>query len=222
MVVLMALLMSGHYPQPKLLSLNDDSELNATLFMREHLKPASFVGAYAPKNVWMAKQNYIPMGRNALPPLLTDAEFSAWLKNNHLHAIYSDPMLKILEPAVWQLVQKHVGAELQVEFSSRDGKWQVLTARDVYDPDPSTFIDRPWYSSKPRFATEDTRSQPAMSSLIRKTGGPMITFTSLVLASFLGGIVALAGAVALLILLLHVVIEDEAAEKFKRKQPLGR
>jgi hypothetical protein len=33
-VVLMALLISGHYPQPKLLNLNDDSELSTTLFMR--------------------------------------------------------------------------------------------------------------------------------------------------------------------------------------------
>jgi hypothetical protein len=45
----------------------------------------------------------------------------------------------------------------------------------------------------------------------------MITFISLVLASFLGGIVALASAVALLILLVHVEIEDkdEAVEKLE-------
>jgi hypothetical protein len=61
-----------------------------------------------------------------------------------------------------------------------------------------------------------------MSSLIRKTGGPMITFISLVLASFLGGIVALVGAGALLVLLLHVVIEDEAVEKYRRKQSPGK
>jgi hypothetical protein len=34
------------------------------------------------------------------------------------------------------------------------------------------------------------------------------------------GIVA--SAVALLVLLLHVVIEDDAVEKYRRKQPLGR
>jgi hypothetical protein len=170
MVVLMALLISGHYPQPKLLSLNDDSELNATLFMREHLTPASFVGAYAPKNVWMAKQNYIPMSRNAFPDLLPDGEFSGWLRNNHVRAIYSDPMLKILEPAIWQLVQKHVGVELQVGFSSRDGKWQVLTARDVSDADPSTYIDRQWYSSKPRFTTE-AHKKPSRDFFTDSTNG---------------------------------------------------
>jgi hypothetical protein len=221
MVILMALLMSGHYSQPKLLSLNDGSELNATLFLREHLNPASFVGAYAPKNVWMAKQNYIPMGRNALPALLTDGEFSAWLKDNQLHAIYSDPNLKILEPAIWQLVQKHVGKELQVGFSSQDGRWQVVTTRNVSDADPSTFIDRPWYSAKPRFATEAHNKSTGNVFTDSTRGGPMITFISLVLASFLGGILALVGAVALLVLLVHVEMEDEAVEKHRAKQTLS-
>jgi hypothetical protein len=49
----------------------------------------------------------------------------------------------------------------------------------------------------------------------------MITFISLVLASFLGGILALVGAVALLVLLVHVEMEDEAVEKHRAKQTLS-
>jgi hypothetical protein len=41
-----------------------------------------------------------------------------------------------------------------------------------------------------------------MFSLIRQTGESMIIFISLVFAAFLGGVVALVGAVVLLVLLL--------------------
>jgi hypothetical protein len=99
----------------------------------------------------MANLTYIPMYRSALPEFPSQEDFGRWMKENRLHAIYADSYLKKLEPAVWQLVQERIGHDLTVGFVSEDEGIHVLLTATESTLDLEGYVDRPWYSSQPRF-----------------------------------------------------------------------
>jgi hypothetical protein len=110
--------------------------------------------------VWMASLTYIPMFRSALPDLNSDQDFSAWMKNNRLAAVYVDSSLKLQEPSVWALVQKRIGHDLKIGFASEKGDIHVLFTTDSNsEVDLRDYVDRPWYSSKERFMTQPQTSE---------------------------------------------------------------
>jgi hypothetical protein len=119
--------------------------------MRDHLPPGAPVGAYQPINPWMANLTYIPMYRSSLPEFRSQEDFEKWMKENRLHAIYADSYLKKLEPAVWQLVQERIGQDLRVGFVSEDEGIHVLLTKTDSTLNLQGYVDRPWYSSQPRF-----------------------------------------------------------------------
>jgi hypothetical protein len=102
----------------------------------------------------MARLNYIPMSRNALPDMSSGQDLSRWMRDNHLDAIYVDPLFKGCEPSVWALVQEQVGHTLKVRFTSEKADVQVLfpTVKRS-DTDLQRYVERPWFSSRPRFIT---------------------------------------------------------------------
>ncbi|HZA54159.1 MAG TPA: hypothetical protein VE616_07910, partial [Candidatus Udaeobacter sp.] len=160
MLVFIPFLIQANHPEPKFRSLGIAEDERAILYMREHLKSGAPVGAYAPINIWMANLTYIPMFRSALPGLNSEQDFSTWMKNNRLAAVYVDSSLKRQEPSVWALVQKRIGHDLKIGFASEKGDIQVLfTAASNSEVDLRDYVDRPWYSSKERFITQSQTTE---------------------------------------------------------------
>jgi hypothetical protein len=151
-LALAVLFTQGEYPDPKFRNVGVAADERAILFMKEHLKPHTPVGAYAPINLWLADMTYIPMFRSALPSFDSDEDVLTWMKKNRLEAIYVDPLLKQLEPSVWTLVQKQIDHSLKVGFASEKGEIQVLlTKTEDSEPNLAGYVERPWFSSKERF-----------------------------------------------------------------------
>ena len=149
-LLLIGLVLHNKVPEHKFATLGIAAEDQATLFLRDHLKAGTPVAAYAPKNIWMAKLTYIPMFRSASE--LNEQNFRNWIESNHVRAIYVDPNLKVLEPSFWALVQAHKGRDLSLAFSADGGKYQVLYSNYKHPGEVlEGYIERPWYSSKPRF-----------------------------------------------------------------------
>jgi hypothetical protein len=144
-------ILGAQYPEPRFRNIGIAADERATLFMRERLPPGAPVGAYQPINPWMANLTYIPMYRSSLPQFRSQEDFGKWMKENRLHAIYADIYLKKLEPAVWQLVQERIGQDLRVGFVSEDENIHVLLTATDSPLDLAGYVDRPWYSSQPRF-----------------------------------------------------------------------
>jgi len=151
-LILAGFIIKADYPVAEFRTLGVNPDEKATMYMKDQLPPTAVVGSYEPKNIWMAKLTYIPMFRSTLPEIKTDQDLVSWMKHNHLKAIYVDPPLKILEPAIWSLVEKQIGHALDVGFSSESGDYQVLLTRgNISDGNLQGYVARPWYSSKDRF-----------------------------------------------------------------------
>ncbi len=153
MLALIPFLLFAQYSEPRFRKIGIAADERATLYMRDHLKPGAPVGAYEPINVWTANLTYIPMFRSALPKFQTEEDFTTWMKDNRLHAIYVDSYLKVEEPAVWEIVQKQIGRALTIGFASEKGDIEILLAASNSTVDLAGYVERPWYSSKPRFVT---------------------------------------------------------------------
>jgi hypothetical protein len=153
-LALAAFAIRAEYPQPKFRQLGIAVDEQATLFMKQHLKPRTPVGAYAPINVWMADLTYIPMFRSALPEIASVQDLLDWMKKNHLAGVYVDPHLQRQEPSLWAIVEGQIGKSLKVGFTSEKGEVQVLLANTEGPPaDLTGYVERPWFSSKERFVS---------------------------------------------------------------------
>ena len=106
-------------------TLGDSADEKAAIFRREHLEPGVRVGAYGPRNVWLAKLTHVKMNLD-LRHMNSDQELSAWIVDQNLEAIYVDGALRNGEPSVWVLVERQIGHNLEVGFSSDENEVQVL------------------------------------------------------------------------------------------------
>jgi hypothetical protein len=161
LLIFLALGLKAHYPAPKFLTLGEAEAERAALFMKQHLVSGTPVAAYEPINVWMADMTYIPMMRSTLPDIQSRDDLRAWMNDNRLGAIYVDAALRNNEPKVWEVVQQQIGDILKPAFVSKAGDVQVLTRDqgEAYAGLPADYIERPWFSSKPRFHERTSRSQ---------------------------------------------------------------
>jgi len=152
LLLMAAFATQARFPKSKFQKNGLAEDEKATLFLKAHLRPGSAVGAYAPINVWMADRDFIPMFRSALPRFNSGTDVLNWVRENHLKAIYVDPLLKRMEPSVWALVHEQIGHGLKVGFRSDRGEFQVLLP--TIGTGAGNYLERPWFSSKERFLRE--------------------------------------------------------------------
>jgi hypothetical protein len=87
----------------------------ATTWLREHLRPGTQVGSYAPGAVWAASMTPVTL---ELSDMTTAEAFWAWVTRENIAAIYVDERLRTLEPVAWQTIRSQIGYGIDVAFDN--------------------------------------------------------------------------------------------------------
>ncbi len=114
---------------PQAWSIGTSSQERAIHFMQDELKRGSGVGTYVPLPALAAKMNdvglqSIPLGEDV------DIRFLEWLENNHIKALYIEPVFIMEYPERWELIQRHIGSILEREFLADPGSVQVFIVQE--------------------------------------------------------------------------------------------
>jgi hypothetical protein len=125
-LLLVVLLTLGGYPKPKVRELGIAPDERAMLFLREYLKPGTCVGASAPVNVVPANMTFVAMHPNTFLSMNSEQDLLTWIANRNVKAIYVDNSLRFNE-SVWKLLERQIGKNLTVAFTSDNGEVQVLS-----------------------------------------------------------------------------------------------
>jgi hypothetical protein len=84
----------------------------ATLFLRDHFRPGTAVGAYAPGKVWNANMSHVAMVN--IRDLKTSEDVWQWMARERVEVIYADKDLRTFEPSAWEAIRKQVSHGLEV------------------------------------------------------------------------------------------------------------
>jgi hypothetical protein len=120
-----ALLIRFGFPYEKTRALGSPPDEKAALYLSQHFKPNTPVGAWAPGNVWLARMTHVPMS-GQLRYMKSPQDLADWMTHNDVQAIYADRKLRDYEADVWGLIQSQVGKQLNVVFSDEQAEVQVL------------------------------------------------------------------------------------------------
>jgi hypothetical protein len=120
-----ALLVRFGFPYAKTRALGNAPDEKAALYLSEHFKPNTPVGAWAPGNVWLAKMSHVPMS-GELRYMKSAQDLADWMARNDVEAIYADRKLRDFEADVWGVIHGQIGKTLDVAFSDEQAEVQVL------------------------------------------------------------------------------------------------
>ena len=120
-----ALLVRFGFPYPKTRILGAAPDEAAALYLRQHFKRDTPVGAWAPGNVWLANMSYVQMS-GELRYMKSAQDLADWMAHNDVEAIYADRKLRECEVDVWDLIHSQIGKRLAVAFSDEQAEVQVL------------------------------------------------------------------------------------------------
>jgi hypothetical protein len=120
-----ALLVRFGFPYPKTRVLGSAPDEKAALYLSQHFKRDTPVGAWAPGNVWLANMSYVQMS-GELRYMNSPQNLADWMARNHVEAIYADHKLRDYESDVWGLIQSQIGKHLEVAFTDEQAEVQVL------------------------------------------------------------------------------------------------
>jgi hypothetical protein len=120
-----ALLVRFVFPYPKTRVLGSAPDEEAALYLRQHFKRDTPVGAWAPGNVWLANMSYVQMS-GELRYMKSAQDLADWMARNEVEAIYADRKLRECEADVWGLIQSQIGKRLEVAFTDEQAEVQVL------------------------------------------------------------------------------------------------
>jgi hypothetical protein len=120
-----ALLVRFGFPYPKTRVLGSAPDEEAALYLRQHFKRDTPVGAWAPGNVWLANMSFVQMS-GELRYMKSPQDLADWMARNNVAAIYADRKLREFESDVWGLIQSQIGKHLAVAFSDEQAEVQVL------------------------------------------------------------------------------------------------
>jgi hypothetical protein len=125
-----ALLVRFGFPYPKTRVLGSAPDEKAALYLGQHFKPNTPVGAWAPGNVWLAKMVHVPMS-GELRYMKSAQDLADWMARNDVEAIYADRKLREFEADVWSVIQNQIGKTLDVAFADDQAEVQVLVPSAV-------------------------------------------------------------------------------------------
>ncbi len=120
-----ALLLRFEFPYAKTRSLGSAPDERAALYLSEHFKPNTPVGAWAPGNVWLAKMSHVPMS-GELRYIKSPQDLADWMARNDVEAIYADRKLREFESDLWGVIHDQIGKTLDVGFADDQAEVQVL------------------------------------------------------------------------------------------------
>jgi hypothetical protein len=108
--------------------LGSSSAEKAALYLTEHFRPDTHVGAWGPATIWAAKMTFVRMA-GVLRYMESASDLWEWMARERVEAIYVDEDLRMFEPAVWDTLQRQIGSGLTVTFDGGDGSVQILVRR---------------------------------------------------------------------------------------------
>ena len=131
LLLLVALLVRFEFPYAKTRVLGSAPDEQAALFLRDHFKPDTHVGAWAPGTIWLAKMSHVEMG-GALRSMKSGQDLADWMGSNDVAAIYVDQSLRQYESDLWGLVRDQIGKELKVAFTDDQNEVELLVPVDKH------------------------------------------------------------------------------------------
>lgn len=105
------------------------AEEQAVLSMVELLEPDDVVAAGSPGVVWAAKMTYLGLSADDVPWKRTSEDFLKWMISEGTKAVYVDETLNIDNPAIWSLIEPHIGNGLERVYTGDGGNVQVLLVK---------------------------------------------------------------------------------------------
>jgi hypothetical protein len=97
--------------------------------MVELLEPGDLVAAGSPGVVWAAKMTYLGLSAADVPWKRASDEFLEWMVSEGTKAIYVDETLYVDNPAIWRLIEPHIGNTIERVYSGDEGNVQVLLVK---------------------------------------------------------------------------------------------
>lgn len=117
------------FPGLKTRIFGNEAEEQALLSMVELLKPGDLVAAGSPGVVWSAKMTYLGLSAADVPWKRSSDEFLEWMISEGTKAIYVDGTLYADNPAIWRLIEPHIGNTVERVYSGDEGNVQVLLVK---------------------------------------------------------------------------------------------
>ena len=121
------LVIRGNLPSPTLQRFGAREE--GVIYLARHLAPDSIVASASPGPVWMAKMDYLGLGRMDIPRDEDSESFIAWMRKENVRAVYVDQILYNDNPAMWELLKPQIGKSLERVYSGYQGDVQVLLVK---------------------------------------------------------------------------------------------
>ena len=120
-----ALILMKFVPPSRAQGFGSSPDDKAALYLREHFRAGTRVGAWGPGKIWNAKLEFVFMV-GELRQMKSAQDVSEWMAREKVTAIYADDYLRKYEPDVWDTLQKQIGNGLSVAFDAGEGAVQVL------------------------------------------------------------------------------------------------
>jgi hypothetical protein len=125
-IFIAALVVRAGLPGFKIRQLGDEPKEQALTTMINSLNEGDVVAAGSPGVVWASRMTYLGLSSSDVPRERSADEFLLWMRGENNAAVYVDETLWRDNPAIWALIEPHIGDGLTVLYTDPDWTVQVL------------------------------------------------------------------------------------------------